>query len=68
MDPVEGCFLVASPYLSDANFFRTVVYVIRHDSEGAFGVIINRPGAVSLERYQRTYASASSLRCASSAL
>ncbi len=49
MDPVEGCFLVASPYLSDSNFFRTVVYVIRHDSEGAFGVIINRPGAITLE-------------------
>lgn len=50
MSSVEGCFLLASPYLSDGNFFRTVVYVIRHDSEGAFGVIVNRPGGIALEK------------------
>ncbi len=49
MSQAEGCFLVASPYLSDPHFFRTVVYIIRHDSEGAFGVVINRPGEVPLE-------------------
>lgn len=49
MSSVEGCLLIASPYLSDGHFFRTVVYVIRHDSEGAFGVVINRPGPMSLE-------------------
>lgn len=37
-----GCFLVASPYLTDGHFFRAVVFVIRHTSEGAFGVVINR--------------------------
>ncbi len=42
---ISGQFLIASPYLSDANFFRSIVYVIRHDAEGAFGVVINRPSS-----------------------
>lgn len=37
-----GCFLVASPYLSDGHFFRSVVFIVRHTEEGAFGVVINR--------------------------
>ena len=43
MNPLSGCFLVASPHLPDPNFFRTVVLILRHDEEGAFGVVINRP-------------------------
>ncbi|PHQ35699.1 YqgE/AlgH family protein [Rhodopirellula bahusiensis] len=39
-----GCFLIASPYLHDGNFFRSVVLIIRHTHEGAFGVVINRAG------------------------
>ncbi|HAC91029.1 MAG TPA: hypothetical protein DCF63_10430 [Planctomycetaceae bacterium] len=35
--------LVASPYLHDPNFMRTVVYLLRHDQEGALGLILNRP-------------------------
>ncbi|WP_404306804.1 YqgE/AlgH family protein [Neorhodopirellula lusitana] len=37
-----GCFLVASPYLADGHFFRSVVFIVRHTDEGAFGVVINR--------------------------
>lgn len=37
-----GCFLVASPYLTDGHFFRAVIFVVRHTDEGAFGVVINR--------------------------
>ncbi len=43
MKRIAGQLLVASPYLTDGNFFRTVVYIVRHDDEGAFGVVINRP-------------------------
>lgn len=39
-----GCFLIASPYLADGHFFRAVVFVVRHTSDGAFGVVINRVG------------------------
>ena len=43
MNSLTGYFLVASPHLGDPNFFRAVVLVIRHDEEGAFGVVLNRP-------------------------
>lgn len=34
--------MVASPYLEDPNFVRTVVLLIQHSEEGAFGVVLNR--------------------------
>jgi len=40
---LSGRLLIASPYLADGNFLRTVIFMIRHDAEGAFGLIINRP-------------------------
>ena len=40
---LQNYFLVAMPLLSDFNFSRAVVYVCAHNSEGAMGVIINRP-------------------------
>ncbi len=43
MESYQGRALVASPYLADGNFMRTVIYMIRHDEEGAMGLILNRP-------------------------
>lgn len=43
-----GSLLVASPLLGDANFTRTVVYVLDHRSEGTIGVVLNRPSEVTL--------------------
>lgn len=43
MYSVQGHALVASPYLSDPNFLRSVTYILQHDEEGAFGLILNRP-------------------------
>lgn len=43
MESYQGRALVASPYLVDGNFMRTVVYLIRHDEDGAMGLILNRP-------------------------
>jgi putative transcriptional regulator len=45
MESLQGHFLVASPHLSDGNFNRSVVLMIKHDEEGAFGLILNRPTA-----------------------
>ena len=36
-------FLIAMPQLSDPNFSRTVTYLCAHHSEGAMGIVINRP-------------------------
>ncbi len=36
-------FLIAMPRLEDPNFFHTVTYICEHSSEGAMGIVINRP-------------------------
>jgi putative transcriptional regulator len=43
MESLTGHLLVASASLRDPNFFRAVVLIVRHNEEGAFGLIINRP-------------------------
>jgi putative transcriptional regulator len=43
MDSLAGTFLIASPHLPDPNFYRSVVLIIQHNEEGAFGVVLNRP-------------------------
>jgi putative transcriptional regulator len=48
MDSLEGKFLVASPHMDDPNFRRTVVFIMKHDRDEAFGFIINRPTKLKL--------------------
>src|SRR5579859_1269563 len=43
MESVRGQLLIAGPGLVDPNFWRTVVLVVEHSEEGAFGVVLNRP-------------------------
>ncbi len=43
MESLRSKLLIASPKLPDDNFFRSVVFMIQHDDEGALGVILNRP-------------------------
>ena len=45
---LQGHLLVASPNLGDPNFFRSVVLLVRHNEEGAFGVVLNRPSNTPL--------------------
>jgi putative transcriptional regulator len=40
---LAGQLLVAKPAMADPRFSRTVVYVVRHDETGAFGLVVNRP-------------------------
>jgi putative transcriptional regulator len=48
MVSLEGKFLVASPYMDDPNFRRTVIFIVKHDEDEAFGFIINRPTKLRL--------------------
>jgi len=41
-----GCFLIAKSVLQDPNFNRTVVFLLAHNAEGAFGLVVNRPAEV----------------------
>lgn len=36
-------FLIAMPGLADPNFYHTVTYICEHNSNGALGIVINRP-------------------------
>ena len=47
-DPGVGKFLVASRSLLDPNFSETVVLLVEYNTEGALGVIINRPTPVGI--------------------
>jgi len=38
-----GYFLVATPQLDHSRFGRTVILMLEHDSEGAMGLVVNRP-------------------------
>jgi putative transcriptional regulator len=38
-----GQLLIAAPSMGDPRFFQTVVLMARHDKNGAFGIVINRP-------------------------
>ncbi|MEX0699592.1 MAG: YqgE/AlgH family protein [Acidimicrobiia bacterium] len=48
---VAGQLLVASPFLMDFNFARTVVLVLQHDDEGALGVVLNRPSDEAVDAH-----------------
>lgn len=43
MQSLRGYFLLASPSLRDPNFLRSVIFITRHDEDGAVGVTINNP-------------------------
>jgi putative transcriptional regulator len=40
---LAGSFLVARPVLKDPNFARSVVLLLAHSADGAFGLVVNRP-------------------------
>ncbi len=42
MNSLQGYMLIAVPELMDSNFFQTVVLIVRHDEEGALGLVVNR--------------------------
>ena len=43
----NGTLLVASRQLTDVNFARAVVLVLRHDENGTIGIVLNRPTNVA---------------------
>jgi putative transcriptional regulator len=40
---LDGQILVAMPTIQDDRFARTVIYMCAHSSEGAMGIVINKP-------------------------
>ena len=50
MESLTNHFLIAMPGLADPNFSRTVTLICEHSSEGAMGLIINRPIDLNLRQ------------------
>jgi putative transcriptional regulator len=48
MRSLQDHFLIAMPAMADPNFRETVTYLCKHDTDGAFGIIVNRPGDLSV--------------------
>jgi putative transcriptional regulator len=40
---LAGQFLIATPEMQDPRFAETVVVMVRHNRDGALGIVINRP-------------------------
>jgi putative transcriptional regulator len=40
---LAGQLLIASPKMGDPRFQETVILMVRHNQDGAFGLVINRP-------------------------
>jgi putative transcriptional regulator len=47
-ESLKGQLLLASAGLHDPNFRRTVVLIAEHSDEGAMGLVLNRPAAVTV--------------------
>jgi putative transcriptional regulator len=45
---LDGYFLISEFDLMDPNFYRSVILMIAHDEEGAFGLVVNRPSSLAL--------------------
>ena len=53
---LAGQLLVATPKIKDPRFFKTVIYMVDHDQQGALGLIINRVyGSGSLEEFLKGF-------------
>ncbi len=53
---LEGYLLVSETELIDPNFYRTVVLMISHGEDGAFGLVLNRPSETTLAEIIPEYA------------
>ncbi len=42
---LDGQILIAMPAMSDERFARSVIYVCAHSTEGAMGIVVNKPAA-----------------------
>jgi len=45
-----GSVIAAAPDMLDPNFMHTVVLIIQHTAEGAYGLVINRPASITVDK------------------
>jgi putative transcriptional regulator len=50
MKMLQGHLLIAPPHERDLDFIRTVILMIQHSEEQAFGVVLNRPSTTTVRQ------------------
>jgi putative transcriptional regulator len=50
MESLKGHLLISSPRLLDPNFIQSVVLMVQHDTNGALGLVLNRPTEMTLKQ------------------
>ncbi len=45
---LKGYFLISESNMPDPNFYQTVVLILEHNQEGAFGLVVNRRSHLTL--------------------
>ncbi len=53
MTTLQGNLLIAPPEERDLDFIRTVILLIQHSEEQAFGVVLNRPSTTTVRQAWR---------------
>lgn len=49
-ESLRGQFLIATRALRDKNFYKSVVLMVEHGSNGSMGLIVNRPSSITVQR------------------
>ncbi|MEM9380246.1 MAG: YqgE/AlgH family protein [Planctomycetota bacterium] len=57
-----GTLLLSAPSLQDPNFMHSVVLMCQHDEESAFGLVVNRPAARTIDELFPEHALLSDVR------
>jgi putative transcriptional regulator len=47
-ESLKGCFLISESRMADPHFFQSVVLIIEHTEDGAFGLVVNHRSALRL--------------------
>ncbi len=50
--PSRGTLLISAPRMLDPNFMHTVVLLCDHGDEGSYGLVVNRPGRLTVSDLQ----------------
>lgn len=50
MTPTKGNLLIASPFLKDTHFLRSVIYLCEQNAQGSFGLVLNQTYPVKLNK------------------
>lgn len=52
---MKGKLLISEPFMVDAHFKRSVVYIVEHDDEGTIGFVLNKPLDVKMQHVVRDF-------------